>query len=267
MFFKSTSHRNISNINRYLFFPLLRFLFDKPKSLETNEKINKFIKNETISFNYYDNKEKNIYIRLDNYNICHGLIPKFDFFGRKLEVKFYDDKCKNYVDYLIHKKKYRIDNTNDLFKVVKRFRKENVILKEYLNLYMLLYFDYANNDIKLLNNKDFIPHIKYKFLSEWIPQIDLLLLKNYENLKYLNTLIATSIYLYYNDAIILNRKILAFNTRNTNLKFHKKDKNEFKKIPLDILGYSILRQKLRTKLTIVALCSFLKLKQLLLKKK
>ena len=263
MFFKSASYRNIKNINRYFFFPLLRFLFDKPKKFDVMEKINKFMEDETISFNYYYNKETNIYIRLDNYNICHGFIPKFDFFGRKLEFKFYDNNCKKYVYDLITKKKYRIDDSYELIKVVRRFRKENEILKEYLNLYMALYFDYASNDVKLLTNKNFLLYIKHKFISEWIPKSDLLLFKTYKNIKHLNQLIAIAIYLYYEDAKILNRKILAFNTRNTKNKFHKNDKNEFKKMPLDVLSYSILRQKLRTKLIIVALCSFLRLKKLL----
>lgn len=269
MFLKSSSHRNIKQINRLFFFPLLKFLFDKP-TLKNSENIIKFQKNELISFKYYDDEKNTVYLKLDDYNVCHGIFPKYDIIGRKLKTNLFTGECKTYVNFLIKTKKYRISNTLNLYKVVKRFRKENVLLKEYLNLYMPLYSEFGNNNINLLHSKDFSIQILNKLRTLWIPQSDLVIfkkLKEEKNLEELNKLIAISAYLYYQDSRILNKKILAFNTRNINLKLDKNDKNEFRRTPLDILGYSILRQKLRTKLTIVALCSFLNIKYLLLKNK
>lgn len=253
-------------IKRYIFFPFLKFMFDKPKNIiNKQETLIKFEKNHLISFDYY---KKNVqYQRLDNYNRCHGILPKYDFIGRKINMREYNVNCKKIVDFLPITKKYQIKNSKTLYKVVKRLRRENPILKEYLNLYIAIY-EYSTDQLFLLTNNNFFILLKKKLKEVWVKNLDIILLETFtkKNISLLDNLIAVSVYLYYEDTRILNQKIIAFNLRIQDIKISKDFFNVFKKVHLQILSYGILRQKLRTKLTLIALASFLNTKKIIKKK-
>lgn len=252
---------------RSFFFPLLKFMFDKPKNIINKEEtLIKFEKNHLISFDYY---KKNVqYQRLDTYNRCHGILPRYDFIGRKINMREYNVNCKKLVDILPITKKYQIKNSKTLYKVVKRLRRENSILKEYLNLYIAIH-EYSTDQFLLLNNDYFFILLKKKLKEVWVKDLDILLLETFtrKNIFLLDNLIAISAYLYYEDARILNQKIIAFNLRIQDIKISKNFLNAFKKVHLNILSYSILRQKLRTILTLIALASFLNTKKIIKRKK
>jgi hypothetical protein len=259
---KDKSLKELIGFNRRTFFPLLKFMFDKPEKINSKKDVvTKFEKDHIISFSYYTENVQ--YIKLDNYNRCHGIIPKYDFIGRRINLRQYSKLCKKFMDILPVTKIYRIVDSKSLYKVVRRIRKQHPILREYLNLYMSIY-EYSTDQLFLLIKPTFFILLKTKLKEDWVQKLDgnLLKLVNKDNIAYLDTLIALVTYIYYQDSRILNQKILAFNFRIQGLKITNDMFNAYKKVNMDILSYGILRQKLRTKLTLIALCSFLKIKQL-----
>lgn len=261
---KTFPFRLIKGVYRSFVFPFLKYLLDPPSELiDKTEHLIKFEKNHTISYDFIDILKKNSkYIYIDSEFLYQGLFPTIDFIGREIDYSLYDFHSQQLVSVICKKKKYKIYSAWTLRKVVKRFRKEIPIIKEYLNLYMSLY-SLASGSRKILKD-DFYKKEVMSILKHWVIELDDYLkprLKKKRNLRTINAALGVLMYLYFKDALILCEKIDAFNHRITGGKFPNKHLNKFKKLALDVLAYSILRQKIRINLTLIAINSFLRIKK------
>jgi len=260
---------NFFTIKRSYFFPILKYLFETP--LTTNnyfEIFDKFSANFEFDTSFYFHEKLTIKLRTDQYNICRGIYPKYDLFKRKIYYKYFDKECKQFMDSIVTNKKYKVYTSKQLYNLVKLFRKNHPILKEYLNLYLIIY-SFGTQNLQMLSNSKFIPAIKNIIYKHYVKKLDVKYYDHFRKRKLinLNLLLSFTIYLYFQDVLFLNKRIQAFNQRNTGNKLSNKCKNDFKKVNLDVLAYSILRQKLRIHLTLIALSSFLLIKKRLRTKK
>jgi len=253
-------------------FPFLKYFFDPPEKIYPySENLQVFDFNHTISFSYYDDPDNTFYLRLDFYNTMHGIFPKKDIIGRPLKYEYYDSKCQRllraiYLDPKLVVRKRNIQESHTIYRIIRHLRKENPIIREYMNLYMPI-LQYATQNRKLLFSKNFYSYILKMLKEQWVYQLDFMYMRNLkkQDLIYINKAIAAAFYIFYHDARVLNQKIDAFNWRIQKWVISRKTYQGFKQVPMDILGYSILRQKLRTKMTIIAICSLLQIKEHLLK--
>lgn len=254
---------NIFTIRRCYFFPILKYLFEKPLNINFSyENLTKFSYNYQIDTSFYFNKKLTVQLRTDQYNICRGIYPKYDFFRRKIYYKYFDIACKKIMDSIVTNKTYKVYSSKHLYNLVRLFRKQHPILKSYLNLYLVIY-SLGTDNLQLLSSIKFISSIKNILYKNFIKKLDVKYYDHFRKRKInnLNILISFTLYLYFQDVLFLNKRIKCFNLRNSGFKMTKYAINDFKKVNMDVLAYSILRQKLRVHLILITLCSLLNIKK------